>query len=696
MIRYGITIFLGAFLIFQVQPIISRAILPWFGGSPSVWTTCMLFFQVMLVAGYGYAHFLSKKLSARNFVILHFSLLAIALIFLPITPSEAWKPAADEGPTLRLLLLLVVTISLPYLVLSASSPVLQSWFHQQHKKTPYRLFALSNLGSLLGLLTYPFLFEPTLTVRHQSIFWSFSFVIYALCFAWCGSVFLKKPKPKKEELKAKARAKKQPTEESQTKSTPTPASEWIPWIILPACASLLLLAVTNQISQNIAVVPFLWILPLSLYLISFIICFDRARWYKRNIWGTLFLISIGAALVARIIGMPMILQVTTYSLFLFSVCMLCHGELARIKPPPEKLTHYFLLISIGGALGGLSVSVIAPMLFNDFWELHLGILFTAIVLTFFLFREKSRKKGIYSYLPISAWIIAILTMSIFLWHDFSNRTQTNIEQLRNFYGTLSVKEENVGLETEKRILFHGDIVHGMQYTAKSRRNHPTTYYGLKSGLNYAIRRHPKRSAREADRANFTPMRIGAVGLGVGTAAIYGLPEDVMRFYEIDPDVKTVAEKHFTYLENSLAQLEYDLGDARTLLEDQAPQNFDVLIVDAFSGDAIPVHLITAEAFQLYLGHLNDKGVLAFHISNKFMDLKPLLLGLTQQAKRAIGRISSEEDTTHGAFEAEWILIAKDPSFFDDEEVIKALSPFPEYADYIVWTDDYSNLLKVLH
>ncbi len=696
MFRYGITIFLGAFLVFQVQPIISRAILPWFGGSPSVWTTCMLFFQVMLVAGYGYTHFVSKKLSARNFVIVHFSLLAIALIFLPITPSETWKPTAGEGPTLRLLMLLLVTISLPYLVLSASSPVLQSWFHQQHKKTPYRLFALSNLGSLLGLLTYPFLVEPALTVRYQSIFWSFSFALYAVCFAWCGSAFLKKPKLKKEEMKAKARGKKQQIEESQTTSEPTPPKEWIPWIILPACASLLLLAITNQISQNIAVVPFLWILPLSLYLISFIICFDRARWYKRSIWGALFLLSIGTVLIARIIGMPMIMQVAAYSTFLFSACMLCHGELARIKPPPEKLTLYFLLISIGGALGGLCVSVIAPMLFNDFWELHLGILFTAIVLAFFLFSEKRTQKGINSHLPTIGWFIAILAMGIFLWHDFSNRTRSNIEQLRNFYGTLSVKEENVGLETEKRILFHGDIVHGMQYTSSNRRNHPTTYYGLKSGLNYAIRRHPKRSVREADPVNFTPMRIGVVGLGVGTAAIYGLPEDVMRFYEIDPDVKTVAEKHFTYLENSLAELEFDIGDARTLLENQAPQNLDVLIVDAFSGDAIPVHLITAEAFQLYLNHLNDKGVLAFHVSNKFLDLKPLLLGLTQQAKRAIGRISSEEDTTHGAFEAEWILVANDPGFFDDKEVIKALRPFPKYEDYIVWTDDYSNLLKVLY
>ena len=693
MVRYGITIFLGAFLIFQIQPIISRAILPWFGGSPSVWTTCMLFFQVMLVAGYGYAHFVSRKLSARNFTILHFALLAIALLFLPITPSEFWKPIAGEEPTLRLMLLLLVTVSLPYLLLSASSPVLQLWFHEQYQVTPYRLFALSNVGSLLGLLSYPFLVEPILSVRQQSNFWSINFVLYTLCFVWCGATFLKKTK--KKELKAIARANSK-VHASPSISTPTLSNEWVPWIILPGCASLLLLAITNQISQNIAVVPFLWILPLSLYLISFIICFNRARRYHRRIWVPLFLISTGAVLYARIISMPMVMQLAAYSILLFSACMLCHGELARIKPPPEKLTLYFFLISIGGALGGLCVSVIAPLLFNDYWELHIGIVITSLMVGFFFFRGKVRQKGFYKKLPVAGWCTAILIISIFLWLDFSDRTRSTIEQLRNFYGTLSVKEENAGLETEKRILFHGDIVHGMQYTSKGRRNHPTTYYGLKSGLNYAIMRHPKRSAREVNRDIFQPMRIGAVGLGVGTVAAYGLPDDLIRFYEIDPDVKTVADKYFTYLENSLAQLEFDIGDARTLLESQAPKNFDVLILDAFSGDAIPVHLITSEAFQLYLRHLNDTGVLAIHVSNKFLDLKPLIIGLTKQAKRAIGLIPSKEDNTHGAFEADWILVAKDPSFFNDKEVQAALGPFPNYPEFIVWTDDFSNLLELLY
>ena len=690
MVRYGITIFLGAFLIFQVQPIISRAILPWFGGSPSVLTTCMLFFQVMLVVGYGYAHFVSSRLSVRNFTLLHFALLAIALFFLPITPSEFWKPVAGEEPTLRLLLLLLVTISLPYLLLSASSPVLQWWFHRQHQETPYRLFALSNVGSLLGLVSYPFLVEPILTVSQQSGVWSVSFVLYALCVAWCGAPFLKKPK--KEALKAMARAK---GEAPESVSTPTLVREWVPWILLPACASLLLLAITNQICQNIAVVPLLWILPLSLYLVSFILCFNRNRRYNRRIWAPLFLLSTCAVLYALLLGMPMLLQVAVYSSLLFSACMLCHGELAYLKPPPEKLTLYFLLISIGGACGGFAVSVIAPLMFNDYWELHIGIVFTALLVGFFFFRGSIRQKGFYHRIIVAGWYTAVLIISVFLWRDFSDRTRSTIEQLRNFYGTLSVTKENTGLETEKHILFHGSIVHGMQYTSEGRRNYPTTYYSLRSGLNYAIRRHPKRSAREVNPRNFTPMRIGVVGLGVGTAAIYGLPEDLIRFYEIDPDVKTVADEHFTYLQNSLAELEFDIGDARTMLESQAPQNFDVLIVDAFSGDAIPAHLITSEAFELYLRHLNDSGVLAIHISNKFMDLKPLILGLTQKAKRAIGWIPSEEDTPRGVFEADWILVAKDPGFFEDEQVRSVLRPFPNYPEYIVWTDDFSNLFDLL-
>lgn len=692
MVRYGITIFLGAFLLFQVQPIISRAILPWFGGSPSVWTTCMLFFQVMLVAGYGYAHYVAGRFSARNFAMLQFALLILALLFIPITPSEFWKPIGGEAPALRLLLLLFATISLPFLLLSASSPVLQWWFHQQHQVTPYRLFALSNAGSLLGLLSYPFLVEPALTVKQQSIFWSFGFVLYVLCFAWCGAGFLKKPKQQAVQGKAGG---KQTRSASQTRPTPTSPGEWVPWLLLPGCASLLLLAITNEISQNISVVPFLWILPLSLYLISFILCFNRSRPYNRAVWAPLFLIATGTVLCALIIGMPMVWRVAAYSGLLFSACMLCHGELARLKPPPEKLTLYFLLISIGGALGGVSVSIVAPLVFNDFWELHVGIVFTAFLVGLFFFRGKMGQKGIYRKCAAAGWYTAVLLSGIFLWRDFSRGTGSTIEQLRNFYGTLTVTEENVGLVTEKRILYHGDIVHGMQYTAEGRRNYPTTYYGLKSGLNYAIRRHPKRSAREADPSNFSPMRIGVVGLGVGTAAIYGLPEDLVRFYEIDPDVKTVAEKYFTYLNNSLAQVEFAIGDARTRLESQAPQNFDVLIVDAFSGDAIPVHLITLEAFQLYLRHLNDGGVLAIHVSNKFMDLKPLILGLTKETKRAIGLVRSKETDTYGAFDADWVVVAKDPRYFDDKVVQAALHPFPDYPELVVWTDNFSNLLDVL-
>ncbi|MCB1122019.1 MAG: fused MFS/spermidine synthase, partial [Verrucomicrobiae bacterium] len=660
--------------------------------SPSVWTTCMLFFQVLLVGGYGYAHFVSRKLSARNFAILHFALLGVALFFLPITPSESWKPLAGEDPTAHLLLLLLLTIGLPYLLLSASSPILQWWFHMQHEKTPYRLFALSNVGSLLGLISYPFLVEPIFTVRHQSGFWSIVFILYTICLAWCGVIFLKNPKNEAFQAGSNTRNKEAT---NPTVSTPTSFHDWISWIFLPGIASLLLLAITNQISQNISVVPFLWILPLSLYLISFILCFSRDRQYTRVLWVPIFLVSASAVLYARILGMPIILQVAAYCTLLFSACMLCHGELARIKPPPEKLTLYFFLISIGGALGGFCVSIIAPLVFNDYWELHFGIVFTSLLVGYFFLSGRKRSKGFLNLLPVASWFAVTLLVGFFLWSDVSDRTRSSIEQSRNFYGTLKVTAENTGLVTEKHILFHGDIVHGMQYTDERRQNYPTTYYSLESGLNYAIRRHPKRSAREADPRHFTPMRIGIVGLGVGTIAAYGLPEDVFRFYEIDPDVKTVADTHFTYLRNSLAQLEFAIGDARTLLASQDPQDFDVLIVDAFSGDAVPVHLITFEAFQLYLSHLNETGVLAFHISNKFLDLKPLILGLTRQAKRTIGWIRSKEDNTRGAFEADWIIVAKDPSYFDDKLVQAALRPFPEYPELIVWTDDFSNLLDVL-
>ena len=697
MARYGITIFLSAFLLFQVQPIIAKAILPWFGGSPSVWTTCMLFFQTLLVAGYAYAHFLSQRLSTRGFTLLHFALIGLAFLFLPIIPAEIWRPTGNEAPAMRLLLLLFATICLPYLVLSASNPLLQSWFHEEHGTTPYRLFALSNLGSLLGLLTYPFIVEPNFTIRSQAIIWSVVFAAYAACFVWCGVRRLQHfSKPQTASPKAKAAS--EPARKISVR-------EWTPWIALPACASLLLLAITNQICQNIAVIPFLWVAPLSLYLLSFIICFDHARWYDRRIWAPFFVVSLGAIIWTRFGEPSILIHIAIYLVGLLSACMLCHGELARLKPPPSRLTLYYLLISIGGALGGLAVSVIAPLIFNDYWELHVGLVLTAALLCFHLFRHPEKSTEEFDSLlkfTRNVWIGGIVILIVCLSLDVKTRCQATLETVRNFYGTLRVTEAHVGENTHRYLLYHGDIVHGTQFSYRTRRFRPTTYYGPDSGVSYAIRRHPTRLGRHAPdtnapppRIDFPPLRIGAIGLGVGTVAAYAKTNDVLRFYEIDPDVKTLAEKRFSYLANCQGDLEFSIGDARNNLTREAPQNFDVLILDAFSGDAIPAHLLTAEAFDLYWKHLKPDGVLAVHVSNAHLDLKPVVMGLAKRSEKSAALVVNQDADRFGVYESDWVLVSNNQEFLLDRELDAVLKPFPPDAKPIVWTDDFSDLFSIL-
>ncbi|HEX2099328.1 MAG TPA: hypothetical protein VHF69_01625, partial [Candidatus Synoicihabitans sp.] len=370
---YAITVFTGAFLLFQVQPLIGKFILPWFGGSPGVWTACLLFFQTLLLGGYAYAHVLTSKFAPTRQAVIHLGLLVVALAFVPIAPAEAWKPGPAEDPTGRILLLLAATIGLPYFVLSATGPLLQRWFSQTHAGvSPYRLYALSNVGSLLALLSYPFLVEPWLTRHQQAWLWSAGLILFV---GVCGSCAWR--------LRRLARAGRvaAATVETARAERPTPAAQAL-WITLPAVASILLLAVTNKLCQDVAVIPFLWILPLALYLISFILCFDHPRWYRRGLFATLVTLAIGVVcyLLFEGNGAPLEQQVIGYLVLLFTACMLCHGELYRLKPAPAYLTRYFLAIAAGGAAGGLFVGLAAPYLFSQYWELHVGLWSLAYVM----------------------------------------------------------------------------------------------------------------------------------------------------------------------------------------------------------------------------------------------------------------------------------------------------------------------------
>lgn len=778
MLRYAITIFLSAFLLFQVQPLFGKFILPWFGGTPAVWTTCMLFFQVLLLGGYAYAHFSISRLTPRQQGMLHLIMLAISLAFLPIIPSESWKPSGLESPTWRILGVLAFTIGVPYLVISSTAPLLQAWFSRDLPgRSPYRLYALSNFGSLLGLLSYPFVVEPNLTLKMQGYTWSALFVAFVvLCgvSAW------------------KTRSATAPVlhTEASTEAVKRPSLFDIAlWVLLPMCGSVMLLATTNHMSQDVAAVPFLWVLPLSLYLLSFIITFDSPRWYWRPVWAWLLPLCVGGAYMAIRIGtsLDIVVQVTLYCAALMACCMVLHGELARIKPAPRYLTGYFLMISAGGALGGILVSLVAPHVLSGFYEYPVALLLSCFLFAIVIYRQVyadlpagamaanlatfiilagigvllvqklgvsftdfngfARDKAtpfidkqtwdyydvkqrlydaldqtwqIFGFLVMSVlmllmvlhpprkgwnWPVAIATGIIALIAGMISTSlvagygsESSIAVSRNFYGVLRVDEHKGGFTEEGyRTLMHGRITHGIQRLDAEGRTFPTTYYSEDSGVGIAIRQ-----LREMTPGGKGPLRIGVVGLGTGTLAAYGKAGDFIRFYEINRDVLRLNDEYFTFRRDTPAKGEVVMGDARITMErerrENKPANLDLLAVDAFSGDAVPLHLLTREAFANYFYHLKPDGVLAVHVSNLYLDLEPLVHDLAAADMRMAVKIESEDDYSQSVYSSTWILVTKNQRLLESELVKTYTTSWPAGdADRkpLIFTDDYSNIFRIL-
>ncbi len=688
MLLYAFTSFLSAFLLFQLQPMIAKIILPWFGGTVSVWITCLLFFQLVLMLGYLYAHVLIQRVPAKWHAWGHVVLLAASILMLPVFPNPAWKPAGAADPAFRILLLLAVTIGLPYLLLSSTTPLLQAWYTRTHgAATPYWLFSLSNAGSLLGLLSYPFLVEPFLSTRAQATCWS---VIYTIVAASCALTALRHRRP----VMAEEPAQQPPAPDGRTR---------ISWVALAACGSALLLAVTNHVSQNVAAVPFLWVGPLSLYLMSFILCFGGKTWYRRDLFLRIFgvgLAGMAYALAAEFVNASLLLLIPLYFGGLFVSCMVCHGELARLKPHPAHLTAFYLMVSLGGALGGLSVGLVAPNFYQGCFDLPIVLgATTALVL---LVLRGDPQSGLHRVRWRPSWLVLVALAVALIVHLSGivrkEKAQARV-MLRNFYGCLRVvdlmplrvvvnrdgKQAVLEDSSAQRKLLHGTIDHGLQFLAPEKRRKPTGYYGETSGVGLAL--------REAERQG--RLRVGLIGLGPGTLAAYGHPGDVYIFYEINPLVVRLANTEFTFLRDSAARVDMMLGDARLSLERQPPQNFDVLAVDAFSGDAIPVHLMTREAFLLYFRHLKPSGVLALHVSNRYLDLEPVVQRtLGSLGKRAV-LVSSTGDERNGLFSAYWILASDRRDFFEDPEIKKAAQPLRGGDGLRPWTDDYSDLLRAL-
>jgi SAM-dependent methyltransferase len=671
---YGLTIFLSAFLLFQVQPLIGKMILPWFGGSASVWTTCMLFFQTLLLLGYLYSHWIVRFLTPRRQSLLHISLLLVSLLVLPLAPSDAWRPTGAENPTGRILLLLAATIGLPYFVLSTTGPLIQAWFARERPgMVPYRLFALSNFGSLLALLAYPVAVEPNLPTRWQSYVWSGLFVAFALLcslLAWHG----RHGQP--------AHAAAHPD------AAPPPSfGTLLTWVALAACPSILLVADTSYLTENIAPIPLLWVVPLALYLLSFIFCFERKGWYQRRIFLPLLVAGLLTMAVLPLLGvstLPVLLAIGLNLASFFVACMVCHGELARMQPHPSHLTGYYLMLATGGALGGFFVGVIAPYTFNSNYELSIGLIATTLVVNLVVIdghRFSTPLRRRLGLLGGAAVTLAVAAVSVAYHVDELEGARATA---RNFYGTLKVFDGGEGRDS-RRSLLHGQIIHGRQFTAPGREDETTAYYSRDGGAGRTL----------LAKAAQGPLHVGVIGLGVGTLAAYGRTGDRYRLYEIDPLVIDLAKSHFSFLSRTRAQTEMVLGDARLSLDREPDQQFDVLVADAFSGDAVPIHLLTREAFATYFRHLKPDGVLAIHVTNRFLDLPPVVKAAADSFGRATRIVSIEGDPDRLVFRSSWMLVSADPAFFDRPQLRGVAAEVPARPGFAVWRDDYSSVFAVL-
>jgi spermidine synthase len=685
MLLHTISIALSALLLFLVQPIIAKQILPWFGGSAGVWTTCLVFFQTLLLAGYAYAHWLAHRRSSRAQWVLHTALLAASLVCLPIVVADRFRPAGGEDAAVAILVLLAATIGLPYFLLASTGPLLQSWLARRWPtRSVYRLFALSNAGSLAGLVAFPLLIEPRYGSRAQAFGWSTAYAAFALTCA--GAAWVTSHRSSNQ-----AEQNGEPTAQAHQRCAP-PGGPWT-WLALSALGVVILLGATAHMTQNVASVPFLWLAPLILYLLSFVIAFEGRSgrgWYSPG-WG------IPAALVAAMLMalglsasggvLNVWLAVPLYCVGVLLTCLFCHGELAARRPEAGGLTRFYLMISLGGALGGIFAGLIAPRVFDSVYEFPLalfGVCVAALLAAWTSFALSGLRRSLCSLAALSGLATAYWDLSFiaFLRSDV-------ILMKRNFYGTLRVREVGQGQYQVRRLL-HGVILHGEQYTRTVDRLEPGTYYARSSGVGLAIKAAQQRHAS---------IRLGVIGLGAGTLSAYGRTGDVVRFYEIDPDVVAIARQEFTYLTSTPASVQIALGDARLSLQRELDQGqlprFDVLAVDAFSSDSIPVHLLTRQAIQVYTRCVSDGGIIAVHISNRFLDLKPVLANLAADLGLSARLVRDDPDESSGASSSDWVLISTQPAAFAGPALadrVEALKPDPRVG---LWTDQFNNLLGIL-
>ncbi|MFI4938602.1 MAG: fused MFS/spermidine synthase [Candidatus Berkiellales bacterium] len=681
MLAFSTSIFLSAFLLFIVQPLLAKKLLPWFGGSPAVWLCIVLFFQTALLVGYFYAYLLARIRQLSLQVVIHAALLCLSLLFLPIVPLEEMA-ALPLWPPIVIFALLSATIILPIVLISSTSPLLQHWYcHTYQNQFPYRYYALSNFGSLLGLLAFPFLLEPFLGLNKQLALWSLCYGAYFLSAGFCLIITLRKgqtnilttsPKP----------------------SEPLTKSSIFSWLILTTLSSALLLSTTQMMMQNVISFPLLWLIPLTLYLLSFIITFSYPKIYNRLVWIIIYALMAGLVLALYTHHQLLLhLQILVFSTLLLSGCMICHGELFKLKPHPEHLTFYYLIIACGGVLGGFFVNLIAPLLFNDWWDFYaslLGVLGFAGYLTFY--QATPSAKWSQRILRYSFIFTLVGLTSMLVYHQYDTQKDVVINN-RNFFGKSELVEKNPNTEYYQRLLRNGNIIHGHQYLTPERCLTPTTYFSPLSGVGLAM-------DFERQRLNMLKpgVKVGVIGLGAGTIAALAEKGDFVRFYEIDPDMEKMAKNYFYYLAKTPATTEVVIGDGRMSLarslQQTGSENYDVLVIDAFNGDAIPLHLLTVEAVKIYLAHLAPNGILTFHVSSRYVDLYPPLQAIADQLGLHAYIAHNPTDDKNWVFSGEWVLISRQSDiglYLFNKDVLT----FNQKRMNKAWTDDHNYLLSVV-
>lgn len=693
MITYALCIFLSAFLLFQIQPLISKTLLPWFGGTSSLWTAAMLFFQILLTGGYAYANWLVRLRSTKKQTIIHLALLAVSVCLIialwilwpsPITPGVSLKPVYNAHPIAWLFFLLTISVGLPFFVLSTNSPLTQAWFSRKFpNRSPYWLYSLSNTGSLIGLVAFPFVFEPLFTIRWQGWIWAGCYLLFVILVAVNTLRTLQKGQSTINAAETSV----------ETNSLKLKKSTQTFWILFSACASILLLAVTSQITQEVAAIPFLWVIPLALYLLSFVLTFSNKGWYHREVFTLLLLVATLACIL--VILKPQtnfILQIIIYNFFLFVAVMICNGELYARRPQTSHLTRFYLLGSIGGALGGLFVNLVAPFLFKGYWELHIGLAFVWILLALAYPRlDKTRRFKVGFWVGAMAEVVVILAIYFIL-----SSSGGNLFVKRNFYGVVTVRQTEIGANQQAaNLLVHGTTLHGFQFIDPALRDTPTSYFSKNSGVGLAILNNPHYDAG---------MRVGILGLGAGTLAAYGRPGDAYRFYEINPvmvDLANGLNDYFSFIKDCQAKVTIVPGDARLSLENElasgVKNDFDLLVLDTFSSDSIPVHLVTREAFDVYLQTLAPDGLIAAHISNSRLDLRPVFWQLAQYYNLEMAVIqSSADESDPNAAQSVWVLLTHNSQLLQEPALLNKTGSLNGFRrDIRLWTDDYSNLIQLL-